>query len=67
MAKKYSLKRMTGVTSAKRKISRTTGVPLSKSGRKRKVKKLATGGSGCLLQILMVLLLVLGVVVVIIK
>jgi hypothetical protein len=37
-----------GVTRAKQKVSRTTGIPLTKSGRQRKVGKIATGG-GCLL------------------
>lgn len=43
MAKKsvipgFSWKRATGVTEVKRKISRATGVPLTKHGRKQKVK-----------------------------
>lgn len=43
----FSWKRATGVTKAKQSISRATGVPLTKSGRQRKVGKMATGG-GCL-------------------
>lgn len=34
----FSWKRALGITSAKRKISRATGIPLSKSGRKRKAQ-----------------------------
>lgn len=44
----FSLKRATGVTRAKQKVARSTGIPLSKSGRQRKLGRMATGG-GCLL------------------
>ena len=45
MAKKslipgFSWKRATGITSAKRKISKTTGIPLTKAGRKRKAQNM---------------------------
>lgn len=43
----FSWKRATGVTRAKSKVSRATGIPLTKSGRQRKVGKMVTGG-GCL-------------------
>ena len=43
----FSWKRAAGVTKAKQSISRATGVPLTKSGRQRKVGKMVTGG-GCL-------------------
>lgn len=33
----FSWKRATGITKAKRKVSRATGVPWTKSGRQRKV------------------------------
>lgn len=36
----FSLKRATGVTNAKRKVAKATGVPTTKSGRQRKVGKL---------------------------
>lgn len=49
----FSWKRATGVTRAKAKVSRTTGIPLTKSGRQRKVGKMLTGG-GCLVPTLMV-------------
>lgn len=45
MAKKsmipgFSWKRATGVTSAKRKIAKATGIPTTKSGRKRKAQSI---------------------------
>ena len=46
----FSWKRATGITKAKRKVSRATGIPLTKSGRQRKVGKIVTGG-GCLVMI----------------
>lgn len=44
----FSWKRATGLTGAKRKISKATGIPLTKSGRQRKVGKMISGG-GCLI------------------
>jgi hypothetical protein len=44
----FSWKRAVGVTKVKQKISRKTGIPLTKSGRQRKIGKMITGG-GCLL------------------
>ena len=35
----FSWKRALGVTSAKRKISKATGIPLTRSGRQRKLGK----------------------------
>jgi hypothetical protein len=35
----FSWKRALGVTSAKRKISRATGIPLTRSGRRNKLGK----------------------------
>jgi hypothetical protein len=43
----FSWKRATGVTRAKSRISRKTGIPLTRSGRQRKVGRAVTGG-GCL-------------------
>lgn len=36
---RFSTKRALGITKAKRKISKATGIPLTKSGRKRKVQR----------------------------
>jgi hypothetical protein len=49
----FSWKRATGVTRAKTRVSRVTGVPWTKSGRQRKVGRAVTGG-GCLLVVLLV-------------
>ncbi len=49
----FSWKRATGVTKAKQKISRTTGIPMTKSGRQRKVGKAVVGG-GCLIPVISV-------------
>ena len=46
----FSWKRATELSSAKSRVSRSIGVPFTKSGRQRKVGKMATGG-GCLLVI----------------
>jgi hypothetical protein len=40
----YSWKRATGISGAKGRISRKTGVPLTRSGRQRKVGRMTTGG-----------------------
>lgn len=44
----FSWKRLTGVTGAKRRFSRATGFPLSRSGRQQKIGRMVSGG-GCLL------------------
>ncbi len=44
----FSWKRLLGVTGAKAKLSRKLGVPLTRSGRQRKVGRALTGG-GCAL------------------
>lgn len=36
----FSLKRALGITSAKRKIAKATGIPTTKAGRQRKLGKL---------------------------
>lgn len=54
----FSWKRLTGVSAAKSRISRRTGIPLTRSGRQRKIGRDLTGG-GCLLQISLAILLIL--------
>lgn len=44
----FSWKRLTGISAAKSRISRATGVPLTRSGRERKIGRMVTGG-GCAL------------------
>lgn len=56
----FSWKRALGVTKVKRKISRVTGIPLTKSGRQRKIGKLVTCG-GCVLPILLIGLCVVSI------
>jgi hypothetical protein len=46
----FSWKRLTGVSAAKSRISRSIGIPLTKSGRQRKIGRMVTGG-GCLVVI----------------
>jgi hypothetical protein len=55
----FSWKRATGVTRTKQRIARQTGIPLTKSGRQRKVGKAVTGG-GCLLPALIAAILAIG-------
>lgn len=52
----YSWKRATGVSKAKSNLSRTTGIPTTKSGRQRKVG--AAMSTGCLIRILATLAIV---------
>ncbi len=40
----FSFNRALGITKAKRKISRKTGIPLTKAGRDRKVGQFVMGG-----------------------
>lgn len=46
----FSWKRALGVTKAKQKIARKTGIPTTKAGRQRKIGKALTGG-GCLIYV----------------
>lgn len=45
----FSWKRVLGVTRMKSSLSRATGVPLTRSGRQRKIGAAVTGGCGCCL------------------
>jgi hypothetical protein len=40
----FSWKRFTGISAAKSRISRSIGIPLTKSGRERKIGRMLTGG-----------------------
>jgi hypothetical protein len=46
----FSWKRAAGITAAKSRVSRSIGIPMTKSGRQRKVGRMPTGG-GCLVTI----------------
>lgn len=48
----FSWKRFSGYSGAKARISRSTGIPFTKSGRQRKVGRIVTRG-GCLLPCLL--------------
>ncbi len=47
----FSWKRFVGISAAKARISRATGVPLTRSGRHQKIGRIVTRG-GCLLPVL---------------
>lgn len=52
----FSYKRAFGITKMKRKISRATGIPMTKQGRRNKAARIMTGG-GCLLPVIVTLLI----------
>ena len=47
----FSWKRLLGISAAKSRISRKTGIPFTRSGRHAKVGRAATGG-GCLVPVM---------------
>ena len=53
----FSWKRALGVTKAKNRISRATGIPWTKSGRQQKVGRMMTGG-GCALYLFIPILII---------
>lgn len=55
----FSWKRATGITKAKTRLSKTIGVPLTKSGRQRKIGGMISKG-GCLTTALTALVLALA-------
>lgn len=55
----FSWKRATGITQAKRKIAKATGIPTTKAGRQRKIGKIMTGG-GCMIYAVGMLLAAVG-------
>ena len=57
----FSMNRALGVTAAKRKIAKATGIPTSKQGRRAKVARM----SGCLLPTLLLIILPLILLIVI--
>jgi hypothetical protein len=56
----FSWKRFLGVSAAKSRISRKTGIPFTRSGRHQKIGRIATGG-GCLIPVLGLLVGAVGV------
>ncbi|HUN55211.1 MAG TPA: hypothetical protein VMU29_08660 [Smithella sp.] len=51
----FSWKRLVGISAAKSRISRTIGIPLTKSGRQRKIGRIVTGG-GCLVPAVIIII-----------
>ena len=43
----FSWKRALGISSAKARVSRMLGVPLTRSGRERKIGRMVLNGGGC--------------------
>jgi hypothetical protein len=56
----FSWSRLLGISAAKSSISRAIGVPLTRSGRQRKIGRMVTGG-GCLLPTMLAVAAVLVV------
>ena len=52
----FSWKRALGISSAKARLSRKIGIPLTRSGRQRKIGALM----GCLIPVLLALIIVAG-------
>ena len=55
----FSYKRLLGITAAKQRIARRTGIPFTRSGRQRKIGAALTG-SGCLMPLLQMLIIILA-------
>jgi hypothetical protein len=55
----FSWNRALGITKAKQNFSRRTGLPLTKSGRERKLGKMMTGGNCCLIPTLFFVFLII--------
>src|ERR1700738_2328806 len=57
----FSWKRALGISAAKARLSRRIGIPLTRSGRQRKLGKLVSGG-GCLVAMAVIVAIPLGLV-----
>jgi hypothetical protein len=60
----FSWKRFVGISAAKSRISRSIGIPLTKSGRQRKIGRMVTGG-GCLVMLAIIIAIPVAVVILI--
>ena len=47
----FSWRRFTGISAAKARLSRQIGIPLTRSGRQRKIGRMVSGG-GCMVVVL---------------
>ena len=61
----FSWKRAVGISAAKARLSRRIGIPLTKSGRQRKLGKLISGG-GCLVVLVFIVAIPVALVAVLI-
>jgi hypothetical protein len=52
----FSWKRLSGISAAKARVSRSTGIPFTRSGRQRKIGRAVSGG-GCLLPLVLLVIL----------
>jgi hypothetical protein len=57
----FSWKRAIGISAAKARLSRRIGIPLTRSGRQRKLGRLVSGG-GCLVSLAIMLAIPVGLV-----
>jgi len=62
----FSWKRLVGISAAKSRISRSIGIPLTKSGRQRKIGRMVTGG-GCLVSVVVGVALPLTIIILLSK
>jgi len=54
----FSTKRALGITNAKRKIAKATGIPTTRSGRQRKIGGMLTG-NGCIIPTLLIITIII--------
>jgi len=57
----FSWKRFTGISAAKSKISRSIGIPLTKSGRQQKIGRMVMG-KGCLITVIIFIFTPVGII-----
>jgi len=62
----FSWKRFFGISAVKSRISRSIGIPLTKSGRERKIGRMVTGG-GCLVMAAFWVIIPVTIVIIIYK
>ena len=58
----FSWKRFMGVSAAKSRLSRSIGIPLTRSGRERKIGRMVTGG-GCMIFVIIGAAIPVGIVI----
>ena len=63
----FSWKRALGISSAKAKLSRKIGIPLTRSGRQRKLGRMLTQGTGCLLFLAIFLIVTVSATVLVVR